>query len=98
MIGSLLAIECSQRTGGVALLDGNALARNLARHVAVDGRKDGFDAVARNVVERDVVTRQRADMRDAVAHLTGADDAHLAKLHNSNPWFRAAPGGLSICA
>ncbi len=60
---------------GLALLLGDALARDLPRHVAVDGRDAGLDAVGRDIVEQDVEAGQRADMGDAAAHLTGADHA-----------------------
>ena len=40
--------------------------------------KPAVDALGRDVVEHDVEAGERADMGDAVAHLTGADDADLA--------------------
>ena len=52
-----------------------------------------LDALARDVVERDVVTRQRTDMRDPVAHLPGADDAYLADFHLCSPASPASPDG-----
>ena len=51
---------------------------DLARHVAVDGREPGLDAVGRDVVERHGKAGERADMGDAVAHLAGADHADFA--------------------
>ena len=62
----------------LAVLLGDQLARDLPRQVAVDGGEPGIDAVGRDVVEQDVDAGERADMRDAVAHLTGADHADLA--------------------
>ena len=63
---------------GLALFLGDALAADLPRQVAVDGGEPGIDAVGRDVVEQHVQAGERADMRDAVAHLTGADHADLA--------------------
>ena len=62
---------------GLALVLGDALAANLPRHVAVDGGERGLQPVVGNVVEDDVDAGERADMRDAAAHLPGADDADL---------------------
>jgi hypothetical protein len=53
----------------------------VARQVAIDGRQPGLDALLGDVVKADVVASDRANMRDAVAHLTGADDADFADLH-----------------
>ena len=46
---------------------------DLLRHIAVDGRHAGLDAIARHVVQHHGIARQRADMGNAVAHLPGAD-------------------------
>ena len=72
---------------GLTVLLGNALARDLPRHISVDGRDAGLDPVDRNIVEPDVEAGQRADMRDAAAHLPctdhtdGADDMRLLGAH-----------------
>ena len=50
------------------------LARPCCRSMVASA---AFDALLGDVVEHDVVARQRADMRDAVAHLARADDADL---------------------
>src|SRR5690606_32292783 len=39
--------------------------------------------VARDIVKCHIVAAQRADMRDAAAHLAGADHAHVSNLHSS---------------
>ena len=57
---------------------GNQLARDLARQIAVDRGEPGIDAVARNIVEQHVHSGERRHVRDAVAHLAGADHADLA--------------------
>ena len=57
---------------------GDALAADLARHVAVDGGERLLEARRRDVVEHDRNAGERADMGDAVAHLARADDADLA--------------------
>ena len=62
----------------LALLVGDALAADLTRQVAADGGEPFGNALGDNVVEQHVQAGQRADMRDAVAHLTGADHADLA--------------------
>ncbi len=59
----------------LAVLFGDALARDLPRHVAVDGRDAGLDPVDADIVEPDFKARQRADMRDAAAHLPSPDHA-----------------------
>ena len=76
--------EFSERVGGrdaldrgLALLVADALATDLPCQVAVDGRQSCRDAVGGDVVEQNVIARQRADVGDAVAHLAGADDADL---------------------
>ena len=61
------------RERGLAVFVADRLLADLPRHVAVDGREAGLDAVARHVVQHHRITRQRADMGDAVAHLPGAD-------------------------
>src|SRR5690606_22315687 len=48
----------------------------LARHVAVDGGKARLDPLGRDVVQPDLVAGKGRDMRDAAAHLAGADDAY----------------------
>ena len=58
---------------GLAVVVADRLLADLPRHVAVDGRHAGLDAVARHVVQHHRIARQRADMGDAVAHLPGAD-------------------------
>jgi hypothetical protein len=66
--------------GGLALFLADALAAHLPGHVAVDGCDPGFDPVGGEIVELDVEAGERADVRDAAAHLTGADDADFANL------------------
>src|SRR6266516_6012077 len=65
---------------GLPLLFGDALAAYLPRHVAVDGCNPGLDPVGGQVVELDVETGERADMRDAATHLTRPDNADLANM------------------
>src|SRR3954451_20897978 len=65
---------------GLTLLFADALATYLPRHVAVDRRDAGFDAVGGQIVELDVEPGERADMRDAAAHLSRPDDADFANM------------------
>ena len=82
------------RVAAVLVADG-ALG-DLAFHVPGDGRQRGVDASARDVVQPHLEARQRRDMRDAVAHLPGADDAdrpdRLSR-HTSDPSL----GSLAPC-
>src|SRR5262245_59168916 len=68
----------------------NALATHLPRHVAVDGRNPGLHPIGGEVVELDVESGERADMRDAGTHLTRPDHADLAnmKRHVAGTGFR----------
>src|SRR6185295_6890397 len=68
---------------------------HLAGEVAGDRGDGGFEAVAVDVGQDDVVTGQRADVGDAVSHLPGADDAHFANLHFSS-LPAVNPGGKPI--
>jgi hypothetical protein len=65
------------RQRGLAVFLGDQLARDLPRQIAVDGREPGIDAVGRDVVEQNVHSGKRHHMRNAVTHLTGADDPDL---------------------
>src|SRR6185503_7653841 len=72
---------------GPPVVLGDQLLGDLPRHVAIDRGKTGADPVGRDVVEEDCEAGERADMRDAVAHLTGTDNADLAnfELHAVRP-------------
>ena len=61
--------------GRLHLRVGDDAARDLARHVALDGGARLVDGLLLQVVEGDVVAGQRHHVGDAVAHLAGADDA-----------------------
>ena len=61
------------RERGLAVVVADQLLADLTRHVAVDGRHARLDAVGRHVVQHHGIARQRADMGDAIAHLSGAD-------------------------
>src|SRR4029079_8903157 len=74
-------------SGGLLVL-GNALAGDLARHVAVDRGECLFQARRRNVVDHNRNPGQRADMSDTVAHLARADDADLANALRHD-WVRS---------
>ena len=50
-------------------------AGDLAAHVAVDRADRMLEHFVVDVREPDVITGKRADMGDAAAHLSGADDA-----------------------
>ena len=63
---------------GLTVFLGDQLALHLARQIAVDRGEPGIDAVAGNIVEQHVHSGERRHMRDAVAHLAGADHADLA--------------------
>ena len=64
--------------GRLALFFSDTLAADLARQIAADGGDALGNALGDDVVEQDLKTRERADMRDAVAHLSGADHADIA--------------------
>ena len=72
----------------LAVLFADALAGDLPRHVAVDGRDPGLEAVGVDIVELDVEAGERADMRDAAAHLSRADHADLADGMHVSPRVR----------
>ena len=85
------------RERGLAVFLGDQLARDLPRQIAVDGREPGIDAVGRDVVEQNVHSGKRDHMRNAVTHLTGADDADLFDCNAMfSAWPRAAAPGRSL--
>ena len=77
-------LDQRQRVLSLILADG--VLGNLARHVAVDGRHAGLDALARHVVQHDWKARQRANMGNAVAHLSGADYPDTFNIERHNPF------------
>ena len=56
-------------------------ARRLAVHILVDALKGLGERPLVDVVEDDVIPGKRQDVRDAVAHLAGADDADAFDTH-----------------
>ena len=76
---------------------GDDAARDLARHVALDGGARLVDRLLLQVVEGDVVAGQRDDMGDAVAHLAGADDADRLDGRPARR-LRALAGSLHLTA
>src|SRR5262249_6695197 len=48
---------------------------HLPRQIAVDGGKACLDALARKIVEADIIAREGAYMGDAISHLPGANHA-----------------------
>ena len=75
--------------GRLHLRVGDDAARDLARHVALDGGARLVDRLLLQVVEGHVVAGERHHVGDAVAHLAGADDAD--RLDGG-----AAPGSLAL--
>ena len=63
---------------GFTIFVGDALAADLPRQISVDGGNAYGNPLDGDVVEQNIETGQRANMRDAVAHLTRADYADLA--------------------
>src|SRR4029077_7153445 len=70
-----------RRTDDVAA---NETARRLPVHVAVNTLDCLFQYVAVYVVQNDVEARQREDVGDAVAHLSGADYADAFYSHDAS--------------
>ena len=68
-----------QRRRDLIVLD--QAARRLAVHVLVDALQRLCQRLLVDVVEHHVEPGQRQDMRDAVAHLAGADDADAFNCH-----------------
>src|SRR5262249_53444233 len=66
---------------GLPFLFSDAIATHLARHVAVDGRNAGLDAVGVKIIELDVESGPRADIADAAALCPGADPPFLANMN-----------------
>jgi hypothetical protein len=64
---------------------------DLPAEVPVDQRDRAVERLLADVGHDDVIARQRADMRDAVAHLARTDDADRLDLHTvlSLPLARA---------
>ena len=64
---------------------------DLARHVALSHALEAATehALLVDIRQLDVIARERADMGDAVAHLTGADHADLL-MHRLTPSRRCA--------
>ena len=65
---------------GLALFFGDALARHLPCHVAVDGGQPFLDAIVGHVVERDVEAGERTHVGNAGPHLSSADHPDLANI------------------
>ena len=66
--------------GSNALLFGDDRLINLARHIAIDRRQTRVDLVDGDVIQHDVVAGERTDMRNAVAHLPGADNTDFSDI------------------
>jgi hypothetical protein len=47
-----------------------------------DARLDGVEQGRKGVVDRDLMTGEREDLRDAVAHQAGADDGDARFTHD----------------
>ena len=80
---------------GLARIFGDRFLRNLARHIAVDRGESLLDPLRRQVVELHVEARQRADMGDAVAHLSRADHTDFANCLRHKGLVSEIPGRFS---
>jgi hypothetical protein len=69
---------------------GDLAAPDLPAEVLLDQRDRAVERLLADVGHDDVIARQRADMRDAVAHLARPDDADRLDLHN-RPFAYAGP-------
>ena len=67
-------------------------ARDLPRHIAVDGRHGLVVTLLGQVVDADVVSRQRHDMGDTVAHRASADDADPLEVGRQRLGAGSRPG------
>ena len=67
--------------GRVVFRRRNAFAVDLPFKIVPDGGKGAGDRVLGNIAQNNVVTGQRTDMRNAVAHLPRADYADGLNLH-----------------
>ena len=56
-----------------------------AGEIAADGRQPLLDAVGGDIVKQHLVAGRRGDMRNAAAHLPGADDADSLDCHYTDP-------------
>ncbi len=63
---------------------------HLPGHVAVDGGEAGIDAVSQMSLSATSIAGERADLGDAAAHLSGADDADLSISMDIVPAWRCA--------
>ena len=83
------------RQGAVDIGIGNNAAPQLALQVAPDGFHRCVDRFFADVVQDDVIAVERRNMRDAVAHLAGADDAYFLDRQRPSPFRiggRPSPG------
>ena len=74
---------------GVAGFPRNHLAVDLPVHVALDGLEAGVQSFRRDIVEEHVEPGERADVRNAVAHLSCADHADALE----SPTWVLVPAG-----
>ena len=81
---------CDAGHGGIALLLGNLLARDLPVQVLADLVGSAVQRLGVDIGQNHVVPGQGADMGDAVAHLTGADHAHAFDIHPVIPCLARA--------
>ena len=75
------ACSANARQSGIALGFGQFAGLHAPGEIAVDGGEARLDALRGNIVERDVIAGKGANMGDAVAHLTGANDADFRDSH-----------------
>ena len=76
-----VALEVDAAEGGVAVGLGDLAAVNLAVQVAADDPGRGVERLVGDVVQDHVEAGEREDVGDAVAHLSGADDADALDFH-----------------
>ncbi len=66
---------------GIGVRLRNAFARHLAAQIGADGLARLFELLGIDVLHDYVAAGERAHMRNAVTHLTGADDANFLDFH-----------------
>ena len=57
------------------------IARHLAHHVFLNLGERGCERVLAEIIERNVIPRERHNMRDTIAHLACTDDADCFDIH-----------------
>ena len=69
--------------GGLHVFVRDVFARNLTGHVLFNGSFGLIECVLGDVADGDLVSCERAHMRDTISHLSGANDANFTEFSHA---------------